>query len=90
MRQEQLSPEPQNADDESSYLRIYHIIGDKSKGIRPLLPISKSTWWRGIKAGKYPRPLKIGFRVSVWRMEDLIDLLSPDNPVTILDKKPRK
>lgn len=40
-----------------------------------LLKISKSTWWSGIKSGKYPKPVKIGVRVSAWRVEDIRELI---------------
>lgn len=36
-----------------------------------LIPVSKSTWFRGIKAGKYPAPVKIGVRASGWRVVDV-------------------
>ena len=36
-----------------------------------LIPVSKSTWFRGIKAGRYPAPVKIGVRASGWRVADI-------------------
>lgn len=36
-----------------------------------VIPVSKSTWWNGIKEGRFPRPTKIGPRVSAWRVEDI-------------------
>ncbi len=39
------------------------------------IPISKSTWWQGIKDGRFPKPLKLGKRVTVWRVEDIRRLL---------------
>ncbi len=36
------------------YLRLWQIIGCKKRGIEPLLPISRSTWYAGIASGKYP------------------------------------
>lgn len=35
------------------------------------IPVSKSTWFRGIAAGKYPKPVKIGYRASAWRVEEI-------------------
>lgn len=35
------------------------------------IPVSKSTWFRGIAAGKYPPPVKIGTRASAWRVEEI-------------------
>ena len=41
-----------------------------------LLPIGKSTWWAGIRSGQYPAPVKLGPRVSAWRVEDIRALLT--------------
>jgi len=40
-----------------------------------LFPISKSAWWRGVKDGKYPRPVKLGKRCTAWRAAEIADLL---------------
>ncbi len=41
-------------------------------------PVGKSTWWAGVKSGKYPAPVKLsGSRCTAWRSED-IDLLISD------------
>ncbi len=34
-------------------------------------PIHRSTLWRGINAGRYPAPLKIGPATNRWRVDDL-------------------
>lgn len=39
-------------------------------------PVSKSTWWQGIKDGRFPAPVKLGVRVSAWRVEDIRELIS--------------
>lgn len=41
-----------------------------------LIPISKSSWWLGVKTGKYPKPIKLGRKISVWRVEDIKNLIS--------------
>ena len=35
------------------------------------IPVSKSTWWAGVKDGRFPKPYKLGSRVTVWRAEDI-------------------
>ena len=35
------------------------------------IPISKSTLWRRVQAGTFPKPLKLSERVTVWRAEDI-------------------
>ena len=41
-----------------------------------LIPISKSSWWAGVKSGLYPQSVKLGERVTVWRVEDILDLIA--------------
>ena len=36
-----------------------------------LIPISKSAWWEGCRTGRYPKPVKLGPRTTVWRVEDI-------------------
>ena len=35
------------------------------------IPVSKSTWWQGVKDGRFPKPMKLGPRTTVWRVEDI-------------------
>ncbi|MGE0055995.1 MAG: helix-turn-helix transcriptional regulator [Hyphomicrobium sp.] len=39
-----------------------------------LIPISRSTWWAGVKEGRYPEPIKLGPRLTCWRMADILAL----------------
>ena len=59
-------------------LRLKHIIGDNKSipPILPILPISKSSWWAGVKEGKYPKPIKIGKNITVWRSDEIQALIS--------------
>lgn len=41
------------------------------------IPVSKSTWWAGVKDGRFPKPFKLGVRVTVWRAEDIWMLVNP-------------
>lgn len=43
---------------------------------RGLLPISKSTWLNGVRTGKYPKPVKLGPKTTVWRVEDIRALIN--------------
>lgn len=38
-------------------------------------PIHRSTLWRGIKAGRFPKPLKIGPGTNRWRVGELVAVL---------------
>lgn len=39
------------------------------------IPVSKSTWWAGIKDGRFPEPVKLGPRITVWRVKDIRALI---------------
>ncbi len=39
------------------------------------IPVSKSTWWAGVKTGVYPAPIKLGPRITAWRVEDIKALI---------------
>jgi prophage regulatory protein len=39
------------------------------------IPVSKSTWWAGVKDGRFPRPIKLGRGITVWRVEDIRALI---------------
>jgi prophage regulatory protein len=40
------------------------------------IPVSKSSWWQGIKDGRYPKPVKLGPRITAWRVEDIRTLIT--------------
>ncbi|WP_431276853.1 helix-turn-helix transcriptional regulator [Variovorax ureilyticus] len=40
-----------------------------------MYPIGKSTWWEGVKSGRYPKPIRISTRCVAWRMTDIHALL---------------
>ena len=52
-------------------IRSSRIIGDPRRGIKPTIPVSRITWYAGIKAGKYPKPIRLSEGVSVWRVADI-------------------
>ena len=35
-----------------------------------VIPVSRSTWWGGIKSGRFPKQVKLGPRTSAWRVSD--------------------
>lgn len=63
---------------ESGFMRLAQIVGNPKADppIPPIIPIAKSSWWAGVKSGKYPRPIKLGARTTVWRVEDIRQLIS--------------
>ena len=43
--------------------------------ILKIIPVSKSTWWKGVKSGQFPKAVKIGERITAWRVEDIRELI---------------
>lgn len=41
-----------------------------------VIPVSKSTWFRGIQSGRFPKPVKLGQRASAWRVEEIREYLA--------------
>lgn len=64
----------------SGFLRLSQILGDKKKNVVGIFPISKSSWWSGIKTGKYPKPVKLSDRITAWRVEDIQKLMQSYSP----------
>lgn len=62
---------------ETGFLRIKDICGDRNAipSIPALIPVSRSAWWAGVKAGRYPQPVKLGPKTTVWRVEDIRQLI---------------
>jgi len=59
-----------NSFPETGFVRLNSIVGPG----RPV-PISKSTWWAGVKSGRFPKPVKLGPRITAWRVEDIRALI---------------
>jgi prophage regulatory protein len=62
---------------QEGYLRLPQIIGDKrpTPEIPAIIPVCKSTWWQGVKSGKFPKPIKLSPRITVWRVSDIRQLI---------------
>lgn len=63
----------------TSYLRLKQIIGDpaSSPPIIPIIPVSKTTWWQGVREGRYPQPIRgLGKRITVWRADEIEALVN--------------
>ena len=71
---------------DTGFVRLPQIIG--STKVRPpipaLIPVSRSTWWAGVKSGRYPQPVKLGPRITAWRVEDIRRLIA-ESPSSLRD-----
>ena len=60
----------------TGYLRLPQIIGNPRHGIPALIPVSRSTWWAGVKSGRYPQPTRsLGTRITAWSVDDIRKLI---------------
>lgn len=65
------------------FLRLSQIIGNPkaTPPTPPIIPVSKSCWWAGVKNGRFPSPVKIGHgSASFWRVEDILNLIDKAKP----------
>jgi prophage regulatory protein len=48
--------------------------------ILAVVPVGRSTWWEGVRSGRFPQPVKLGPRTTAWRVEDIrhfLDSIAP-------------
>jgi prophage regulatory protein len=63
---------------ETGFVRLKNIIAPDGP-----IPVSKSTWWKGVKEKRFPQPVKLGPRITAWRVEDIRALI--ERPERVLD-----
>jgi hypothetical protein len=61
---------------EIGFLRVSQILGDHRRGLPAIIPVSHTSWWSGVRAGKFPKPVKLSPGVTVWRAEDIRALVA--------------
>ncbi|MFA5262168.1 MAG: AlpA family phage regulatory protein [Candidatus Omnitrophota bacterium] len=74
----------------NGFLRLHQIIGRRERkevpregkpplparsAIPPIIPVSKSSWWDGVKTKKYPQPVKLGPNTTAWNVQDIRELV---------------
>jgi prophage regulatory protein len=58
---------------ETGYLRVRQILA--------IIPVSKSTWWAGVRSGRYPQPTRaLGERITAWDVRDIVRLIEATAP----------
>ena len=40
------------------------------------IPVSRATWWAGVKTGRFPQAVKLGPRTTCWRAADIDRLIA--------------
>ena len=43
--------------------------------ILEVIPIGKTSWWEGVKSGRFPPSVKLSSRCTAWKAEDIRDLI---------------
>lgn len=63
---------------ETGFLRLSEIL--------KLIPVGKTTWWAGVKSGRFPKPIKLGERITVWRVEDIYEFIQDSGKSVALER----
>ena len=63
---------------EAGFVRLKTILGDpKAKPPTiPIIPVSRTAWYDGVKSGKYPQPVKLSSKSVAWRWADIHALIA--------------
>lgn len=65
---------------EMGFLRLPQIL--------KIIPVSKSTWWAGVKSGRFPKAVKLSIGVTAWRVSDIKEYLKqPTHKQTRIDQQ---
>ena len=59
----------------TTFLRVAQIANTPPKNGKPgsagIIPVSIATWWRWVKQGRAPEPIRLGRNVTVWRADEV-------------------
>jgi len=42
----------------------------------PIFPVGRSTWYAGVRSGRYPAPVKLSERCSAWKKSEIDELIN--------------
>jgi predicted DNA-binding transcriptional regulator AlpA len=62
-------------------LTMRDIVGDRKRGIPPLLPICRSTFEDGVGRGRFPQPVWLTPRRPGWKREDILAIIEGKQPL---------
>jgi prophage regulatory protein len=63
-------PTPKFCLPETGFIRLKNIVAPNGP-----IPVSKSTWWAGVKSKRFPQPVKLGPKITAWRVEEIRALI---------------
>ena len=58
------------------FVRVADIVSNRKTGRVGMLSIGKTLWWQGVREGRFPAPIKLSARVTLWKRADIEALLS--------------
>ena len=72
---------------DGGFLRVSQIVNVPAKGGKParigLIPVSRATWFAGVKTGRYPAPTKVlGPHITAWSVASIRALIESANATT--------
>lgn len=41
-----------------------------------VIPVSKTTWWKGIQTGRFPKPVNLSERTTAWHVDKIRSLIN--------------
>jgi prophage regulatory protein len=73
---------------EVGFVRLPQIVGDPEAEppIPAIIPVGVSSWWAGVKSGRYPQPVKLGPRTTCWRVSDIRKLIEQNGNAASAEK----
>ncbi len=61
---------------QTGFLRLKDVIGDKKTDTPALIPVSKASWYKGSREGRFPKGIKLGPRTTVYPVEAVRQLIA--------------
>ena len=52
---------------ETGFLRLPQVLS--------VFPLGKTSWWEGVRAGRFTKQVKLSARCTAWRAEDIRQLI---------------
>jgi predicted DNA-binding transcriptional regulator AlpA len=56
--------------------------------ILKIFPVGRSMWWAGVKSGRYPPSVKLGPKVTAWKVQDIRALMNDLEASSRAEKPP--
>ena len=62
-----------NSLERESLIRMKRITGDSKSNIQPIVDLSPSHIWDLVSKGKFPQPIRLSPKVTVWKYGAILD-----------------